>query len=268
MRNFHQLPFGLTAALLMTLAGPRQGQAAPAKKAPAKSGGHAGKVLLNLTLPKALFGGTPKNVVGTNADKSEFNKPRAPLYVPPGVTNVALHKPVTSSDDRPIIGTLSLLTDGNKEYTDGSWVTLAPGKQWIQIDLQKAFNIYAIALWHYHGEARVYHDVVVQISDDATFIKGVHTVFNADQHNQLGLGAGKDRDYFETNKGKLIDAKGIKGRYVRFYSNGNTSDDENNYTEAEIYGKVDAAKTTPLKGAANHEGKVILKLKLPRPTYQ
>ena len=28
----------------------------------------------------------------------------------------------------------------------------------------------------------------------------------------------------------------VKGRYVRFYSKGNTSDDQNHYTEVEIYG--------------------------------
>jgi hypothetical protein len=31
----------------------------------------------------------------------------------------------------------------------------------------------------------------------------------------LGLGAGKDLNYIETYQGKLIDAKGVKGRYVR-----------------------------------------------------
>jgi hypothetical protein len=35
----------------------------------------------------------------------------------------------------------------------------------------------------------------------------------------------------------LIDAKGVKGRYVRFYSNGNTANKLNDYIEAEIWGK-------------------------------
>ena len=40
-----------------------------------------------------------------------------------------------------------------------------------------------------------------------------------------GLGIGKDREYFETNEGKLVDAKGIKARYVRLYSKGSTYQD-------------------------------------------
>ena len=31
--------------------------------------------------------------------------------------------------------------------------------------------------------------------------------------------------------------KGLKARYVRFYSNGSTADDLNRYTEVEVYGK-------------------------------
>ena len=53
---------------------------------------------------------------------------------------------------------------------------------------------------------------------------------------QLGLGAGKDKNYVETSEGKLIDAKGVVGRYVRCYSNGNSANDLNNYIEVEVYG--------------------------------
>ena len=49
------------------------------------------------------------------------------------------------------------------------------------------------------------------------------TIFNTDAANELGLGAGKDLPYIETYQGKLIDAKGVKGRYVRLYSKGNTT---------------------------------------------
>jgi hypothetical protein len=30
-------------------------------------------------------------------------------------------------------------------------------------------NIYAVLVWHFHSQARVYRDVVVQVSDDPTF---------------------------------------------------------------------------------------------------
>ena len=33
-----------------------------------------------------------------------------------------------------------------------------------------------------------------------------------------------------------MDAKGAKGRYVRLYSSGNTSNDMNHYVEVEVYG--------------------------------
>jgi hypothetical protein len=49
--------------------------------------------------------------------------------------------------------------------------------------------------------------------------------------------SGTDHPYIETNLGKLIDAKGTKGRYVRLYSNGNTTDKLNHYIEVEVFGK-------------------------------
>jgi hypothetical protein len=92
-------------------------------------------------------------------------------------------------------------------------------------------------IWHYHSQSRAYLDVVVQVSDDPKFEKGVTTLFNADYRNELGLGAGKDLAYKETNEGKLIDAKGVKGRYVRLYSKGNTTNKLNHYIEVEVFGK-------------------------------
>ncbi|MBV9868078.1 MAG: discoidin domain-containing protein [Abitibacteriaceae bacterium] len=232
-----RLLVSITAMMLCVSGVILKGPASPVKKV-VKAATNVGKVALKLNLPVPIMGSTPKNISpGVRLDKSLLGKHRGPFYVPPGLTNVALHKPVTSSDTRPIIGSLELVTDGDKQGTDGSWVTLAPGKQWVQIDLQKTYSLYALVVWHYHNEARIYHDVVVQISDDPNFAKDVHTVFNNDVHNELGLGTGKDYDYFENNEGKLIDTKGVKGRYVRLWSNGNTSDDENNYTEVEVYGK-------------------------------
>ncbi len=78
---------------------------------------------------------------------------------------------------------------------------------------------------------------MVQIAEDADFTKGVVTIFNNDIDNSLGLGKGADWHYVETNEGKLIDAKGAKGRYVRAYTNGNTSNDLNHWIEIEVYGK-------------------------------
>src|SRR5689334_22282024 len=197
--------------------------------------------VVEIKLPKPAYTGTPKNIPpGTTAEKPS-GKPRPAWIAPAGVRNLALNKPVTSSDKDPIIGKLDQVTDGDKEGSDGSWVELAPGLQWVQIDLQKPAEIYGILLWHQHGDPRVYRDVVVQISDDPEFKKDVKTVFNNDQDNSAGLGAGKDYEYFEAAEGKLVDCQlttkgGVKGRYVRCYSKGSTADDQNHYTEIEVYG--------------------------------
>ena len=42
---------------------------------------------------------------------------------------------VTASDEAPIIGELAMVTDGDKEGADGSFVEFGPGVQWVQIDL-------------------------------------------------------------------------------------------------------------------------------------
>jgi hypothetical protein len=196
----------------------------------------ADMVPLKTELPKPLFVGTPVPIKVPNLEPPQKGK-RPDFMVPAGTTNIALGKKVTSSDSEPVIGTLDLVTDGDKEGDEGSWVELAPGKQWVQIDLEKDSNIYAVLVWHYHSQARVYFDVVVQVSDDPTFAKGVTTIFNADANNELGLGAGKDRSYIETYEGKLIDAGGVKGRYVRLYSKGNTTNKLNHYIEVEVFGK-------------------------------
>ena len=69
-------------------------------------------------------------------------------------------------------------------------------------------------------------------------MSNVQTVFNNDHDNSAGLGIGSDMHYVETSEGKLIDAKGVRGRYVRLYSGGNSNNDLNHYIEVEVYGKV------------------------------
>lgn len=190
-------------------------------------------VKLELELPKPLFAGTPKSVKTDNLER----KPEKPeIMVPAGTRNIAAEMEVGGSDDFPVIGELSYITDGDKEGSDGSYVELGPGVQWVQIDLGDTKTVHAVAIWHYHAQARAYRDVIVQVSDDADFVEGVTTVFNNDHDNSAGLGAGEDREYIETNEGKLIDAKGVKGRYVRLYSNGSTGSDMNHYIEVEVFG--------------------------------
>jgi hypothetical protein len=205
---------------------------------------------LAIKLPKALIIGTPKNIP-PRPTLELYKVKREPFLAPEGTTNLALGKPVTASDKEPIIGELKMITDGDKEGTDGRFVEFGPGPQWVQIDLGETCRLYAVVLWHYHAEARVYHDLVVQVADDPDFIQGVRTVFNNDFDNSSGLGLGKDLEYIESHLGKLIDAKGVKGRYVRLYSKGNTSNDLNHYVEVEVYGKPAAAPETDKKAAVD-----------------
>jgi len=193
---------------------------------------------IRIELPQPQFPGTPPAIrFGTHVEKP-LGKARPPFLAPKGTVNLALGKPVSSSDRMPIIGELDLITDGDKEGSEGSYVELGPGKQYVQIDLGAPCTLYAVVLWHYHKEPRVYHDVVVQASDDPDFISAVTTLFNNDYDNSAGLGVGDDLEWIETNEGRLIDAKGVKARYVRLYSAGNTSNDLNHYTEVEVYGQA------------------------------
>jgi hypothetical protein len=190
---------------------------------------------LDIKLPKPMFVGTPQNLKVPNLEKP-LGKPRPPFLAPAGTKNVALNKPVSSSDEAPIIGEIPMITDGDKEASDGSYVELGPMKQDVTIDLGARFNIYAVVVWHYHKQARVVFDVIVQVSDDPKFVKDVKTVFNNDHDNTSGMGVGKDMNYIETAEGKLIDAKGVQGRYLRLLSNGNSNNDLNHYIEVETYG--------------------------------
>jgi hypothetical protein len=195
----------------------------------------AGKVELKLTLPKPMFVGTPTNIKSPNLEVIT-GKSRGPFYVPAGTKLLSLKKQVRSSDMAPVIGELDMVTDGEKSGGEGYFIELGPGPQWVQIDLGSPHALHAILAWHYHSQARVYRDVVVLVSDDKDFKKGITTVFNNDHDNTSKLGAGKDKEYIEVAEGRLFDPKGAKGRYVRLFSNGNTSNDLNHYVEVEVCG--------------------------------
>ena len=197
----------------------------------------AGQEELKLKLPKPMFIGTPTNIRSANLEKVS-GKSRGPVYVPKGTVLLSLKKKVTSSDSQPVIGELDMITDGEKAGGDGFFIELGPMAQWVQIDLGASHALYTILAWHYHSQARVYRDVIVQVSDDPTFKKGVTTVFNNDHDNTSKLGAGTDKEYIEVAEGKLFDPKGAKGRYVRLYSAGNTTNDLNHYVEVEVYGSA------------------------------
>jgi len=208
---------------------------AVAMLAPIQAGQGPGKEELKLKLPKPMFVGTPTNLKSANLEVVT-GKSRGPFMVPVGTKLLSAKKVVKASDMQPVIGELDMVTDAEKEGGDGYFVEIAPGKQWVQVDLGASYALHAVLLWHYHSQARVYRDVIVQVSDDKDFLKGVTTIFNNDHDNSSGMGIGKDKEYIEVAEGRLFDPKGLAGRYVRCYSNGNTSNDLNHYVEIEVFG--------------------------------
>ncbi|MFM9091425.1 MAG: hypothetical protein ACKOUK_06780, partial [Verrucomicrobiota bacterium] len=196
--------------------------------------GAPGKVPLAVEYPKPLFAGTPRPISLANLEPAGAKRPD--ILVSAESKLLSRGKKVTSSDSLPVIGELSFITDGYKTGIDGAYVELGPNTQWVQVDLGASAKIDAVAVWHFHSQARVYHDVVVQISDDPEFKKGVKTIFNNDDDNSSKLGKGGEKSYVETNHGRVLPADGASGRYVRLNSNGNTSDELNHNCEIEVFG--------------------------------
>ncbi|MCX7047787.1 MAG: discoidin domain-containing protein [Candidatus Sumerlaeota bacterium] len=206
----------------------------------------------------------PFNIPKENLEESS-GRPRSPFMAPQGCTNLALGKSVTSSDEKPVKGRLEQITDGLKDSLENSLVELNPGSQWVQIDLGAPARIYAIVVWHGHEIPYVFHGVVVQVSTDPDFVTSVTTLFNSDLTNTSGVGAGRDKYYIETNSGRLLDAKGIVGRYVRLYSNGNCFSAANTYTEVDVYGLL---LTAPLSSTDTTSPTLEpLKIELPKPGF-
>ncbi len=194
----------------------------------------ADTIPLTTSIPPEKIEGTPLEVKLPNVKPAASKAPE--IQVPEGTVLLSTGKPATSSDDFPIIGDIPYITDGEKDAGEGYFVELANGLQWVQIDLEQEAAIQAVWVWHYHSQRRAYHEVVIQISNDPEFGSGVTTVFNNDFDNSSALGAGSDAPYIETQYGLLVPVAGVKGRYVRLYSQGNTSNDMNHYIEVEVFG--------------------------------
>jgi hypothetical protein len=192
------------------------------------------KLPLEFELPEPYFGGTPLSYFNENLEQKSF-KPREPFLAPRGTKVISRNKPVSSSDSDPTFGKLSMITDGEKGYQQEYLVELGTGPQWAQIDLGGSYAIYAILIWHFHAADRVYFDVVVQTGLDPDMVQS-SICFNNDYDNSLGLGIGRDKEYIESNEGKLVNCRGKIARHVRCYSNGNTTDQTSHYVEIEIWG--------------------------------
>lgn len=190
---------------------------------------------LPIKYPEATLRGTPEDLpTGPGIEPPPKEDP-PPFMAPAGAKNVALGKPVTSSV-KPFTGELSQVTDGKKEAFDSDAIEMRRGTQWVQVDLGAPHTIYAIALWHDHRYIQITRDVILQVSNDPEFKEGVHTLYNNDRDDSSALGAGTDKEYFETKYGKVIDAKGMVARYVRGYSKGTSLTSLNCWQEIEVYG--------------------------------
>ncbi|MCC6234377.1 MAG: hypothetical protein IT580_17175, partial [Verrucomicrobiales bacterium] len=151
------------------------------------------------------------------------------------VKNVAAGKPVTSSV-KPFTGDLAQVTDGKKEAFDSDAIEMRSGSQWVQVDLGAPHAIAAVAMWHDHRYIQITRDVILLASNDPEFKEGVTVLYNNDADDSSKRGPGTDREYFETQFGRVADGKGVKARYVRGYSKGTSLTALNCWQEIEVYG--------------------------------
>ena len=98
----------------------------------------AGTQILRPHMPMPLFVGPgppyPNPEIPNLETRSAASPPCLQKVVPVGVKLLSKDGPVTSSDPDSR-SKLSMITDGGKSGDDGFFAELAPGKQWVQIDL-------------------------------------------------------------------------------------------------------------------------------------
>lgn len=179
---------------------------------------------------KGLPSGTPlyfaMKTVGSSGQVSALSSAVTVSTLP--VANIALGKPVTTNSTvNPSGQPISALTDGVKTRDAYSLYSVADGPKWAQLDLGMTYDIARINIrndWGASADAYRYaRDVVVQLSNDASFASGVVTVFNNDGDNSAGLGAGTDAEYMEPADGSgkdILLADTVGARYVRYWANG------------------------------------------------
>ena len=71
------------------------------------------------------------------------------------------------------------------------------------------------------------------------------TVFNNDLDNSLGLGAGTDGEYDETETGKIVHFPPTLARYIRLHTYGNIYDDQNRLLEVMVGQRAPLNRSEP-----------------------
>jgi hypothetical protein len=98
---------------------------------------------------------------------------------------LALGRPVSTNSAWS--ANLAYATDGSLDTS--KYVNLNGGVIYVQVDLGKDLPVNGVQLWHYYGDGRTYHDVIVRLSITVDFSSNVFTIFNNDSNNSAGLGA-------------------------------------------------------------------------------
>ncbi|HZG58843.1 fibronectin type III domain-containing protein [Paenibacillus sp.] len=175
--------------------------------------------------------------------------------------NVALHKPVTASTTDLFGGALSVITDGSASGDGYAGIRTTAGPQYYQVDLGASYALNRLRIVNDWGASsgayRTNKDVIVQLSNSATFASGVTTAYNNDADNTVGLGAGTDPEYQEPidGSGKWIDlAAPANARFVRVWGNGHVRADNTTHavnTPIEFEAYADPGDNTPPAAVTN-----------------
>jgi len=125
---------------------------------------------------------------------------------------------------------LSKLTNGDLN----SWVDLGndPEDQNIVIDLGSIKTLRGVKIWGLFIDSRVYHDRIVQISEDN--INWIQ-IFNNDNDNSADQGRGTSSEYVETENGKYFSVPSINAQYVRVWSGPDNKGGNAVLVEVEVY---------------------------------
>ena len=152
-----------------------------------------------------------------------------------GLRNLAFGQPVSQTGDAGYDSGSSLATDGNMRNAAWDIGPKATG-HYRQVDIGGPWNIDSLRVWHELSDSRRirYKDVVIRLSTTADFSSDVTTVFNNDLDNSLGLGAGTDGEYDETESGKIVHFPPTRARYIRLHTYGNNHDDQNRLLEVMV----------------------------------
>ena len=138
-------------------------------------------------------------------------------------------------------------TDGKADASDavfryGQTLGEEPAKpSFAQFDLKKIYDINSVKMWRYYADGREYTPTVIAVSDSKEDWNSENTevIYNSDQENIYGFGAGTDEGYAETAEGREFSCDTpVTGQYVRIYSCGSNINQGNHLVEFEVYGTV------------------------------